>query len=667
MSIRRVQPIIGIFLSGILLACSVKTVVSPPESPEFLFTLGNTAYGTEEFIYHYQKSFGIEAFENNESPEEYLERFINFKLKILDAESKGLHLDEDFLREFEQYRRDLARPFLRDEESINALVVEAYERSKEDLAATHILIRVDQAASPADTLKVWNELMALRNRALAGEDFGALAKRYSQDPSAAQNNGYLGYFSSLQMVYPFETAAYALKPGEFSNPVRTRFGYHLIKLENRRPSKGEIKVAHILIRASEGMDEETLTSAQSKVEMLHELLQAGHSWDSLCMVYSEDITSRLSGGQLDWIKAGSLIPEFEDAAFGLQEPGNFAEPLRTVYGWHIIRLLEIRGIPSFEDQRSELEYKIRNDGRIRIASSAFYQKLKTELNFSENQVSKDLLMASADQSLMDAKWKFTGNNQLTKDVLFQTKVKTILLQDAIAFIETNQNRRSSGSPNAVMEELYQKFVEESLEEMYELELANINPEYRWLVQEYRDGLILFEIMEEEIWNPSLSDSLGLIAFFNNNREQYQWDERAEVLMYLTRETEIKSLLQELVLAMSADKERVKTTISEMLKTEYGSWIETKTGVFEIENHPYLRMADLRAGINQIDGPDGFAILFIENIIPSSPKELKETRGQVIADYQQYLDEKWVDQLRQRYPVKVDKDVFSKVKKSLVKN
>ena len=307
-------------------------------SAQNLFTVNKKAVTTDEFIYLYKKNHQNKAEDfTSEKIQEYLDLFINFKLKVEEAKARGLDTTQAFIREFNQYKEELRKPYLPDTKLTDSLVRLTYDRMKEEVKASHILINVKPDASPEDTLKAYNRIIEIRNKIKAGEDFGMAASQFSEDPSARSNNGNLGYFTALQMVYPFETAAYNTKVGEISMPVRSRFGYHIIYVADRRPARGEVEVSHIMIRTGDDKDNE---KAKNTIFDLYDQLQGGVKWEELCKQYSEDPGSKDNGGKLRQFGTGAManIPEFERIAFSLSKPGEISDPFQTQYGWHIIRL-----------------------------------------------------------------------------------------------------------------------------------------------------------------------------------------------------------------------------------------------------------------------------------------------------------------------------------------
>jgi peptidyl-prolyl cis-trans isomerase SurA len=331
-----------------LLLSGCKSAQSPASKEPVLETLGGKPVYTSEFEYVYNKNNGnAENAYSRASLQEYLDLYTNFKLKVMDAESRGLDTTTAFRLELEGYKQQLAQPYLTEKSVTDKLIREAYDRMKKEVNASHILIGVAPDAEPNDTLEAYNRVMELRKRVLAGEDFAKLAATFSEDPSARENNGQLGYFTALQMVYPFEDAAYTTPIGQLSNPIRTKFGYHLIKVNDVRAAQGEIKVSHIMVRATPDMPKADSVAAKKKIDEIYARVLRRENWDRLVSQFSEDVNSAQNGGELPWFGTGRMIPSFEEAALKLTKPGEIAKPVHTPYGDQTVYRYPLTQIKSY--------------------------------------------------------------------------------------------------------------------------------------------------------------------------------------------------------------------------------------------------------------------------------------------------------------------------------
>jgi len=500
-----------------------------------IITIDQRSVTTEEFLYVFEKNNLNQNLEvvTEDDVRDYLDLFINFKLKVLEAEAQGLHQDPDFISELEGYRKQLAQPYLTETQFMDSLVKVTYDRLGEEVNASHLLIRVAEDANPADTLVAYRKIEEIRAKVDAGGDFNSLAQQFSEDPSASQNEGQLGYFSAMQMVYDFENAAYGLNINEVSQPVRTRFGYHLIKVHDKRASHGKIQVAHILIRANPAIPAQDSLAAAEKAFEIYRLAKKGEDWDLLCRQFSEDTSTKLKGGSLPWFKTGDLsnIPAFEKAAFALVDVNEISQPVKTPYGWHIIRLENRLGLEPFEELEPRIRANLTRNSRGDLNKQALVKRLKAENNFQEMPQALDIALTHATDSLLQGIWQSDPAWNDQANTLFLINEMSVTLGDFYQYLETNQPFQKGSSAAQKMTGAYSRFSEERLIRYEEQNLSTKYPEYRLLSQEYRDGLLLFQLMEDKVWNKAVEDSAGLNSFFAQHRQLYQWGPRVQATIF----------------------------------------------------------------------------------------------------------------------------------------
>ncbi|QKG57675.1 peptidylprolyl isomerase [Hymenobacter sp. BRD128] len=507
-------------------------------------TLGTYPVSAREFAYVYKKNnstapdYGTRA-----SVTDYLTLYTNFRLKVLDAEKHGLDTTQAFRRELDGYKQQLALPYLTEKGVTDQLVREAYDRMGQEVNASHILVRVAPDAAPADTLAAYQKVVALRQRVTGGEDFGTVARATSEDPSARENAGKLGYFTAMQMVYPFETAAYRTPVGQVSQPIRTRFGYHIIKVNDRRAAQGEIKVAHLMVRVTPQAPRADSVAAHKKIDELYARLRKGENWNKLVAQFSEDAGSAPNGGELPPFGTGRMIPSFEEVAFKLQKPGDISAPVQTPYGWHIIKLIEKQPLPPFATMEPTLKSKVGKDSRSELNRAAFLKRIRQEDQFVEIPAAKQLAFAQADSALVKGHYKFGGAATMRttgtktggpktlkaggdKLPLFTISGKPYSVADFLAFVQQNQRPRPTATPQFAMQQLYDQYVDQSLTDFEKASLPTKYEDYRMLVQEYRDGILLFQLMDEKVWSKAIEDTAGLRKFFMANQANYQFGQRA---------------------------------------------------------------------------------------------------------------------------------------------
>jgi peptidyl-prolyl cis-trans isomerase SurA len=760
------------FFTGCLLltvfSCKTPTKTTLPE-PSVVARIGTKPIYSEEFQYVFNKNAPADSLRSAQKMREYLDLFVNFKLKVLEAEQMGLDTTQAFILELEGYRQQLAQPYLTEKSVTEQLIRQAYERMKEEIRASHLLLSLKEDADPEDTLAIYKRIMALRDSIIGGKKFSDMARRYSQDPSVASNEGDLGYFTGLQMVYPFEQVAFSMLKGQVSMPVRTRFGYHLIEVTDRRPSQGRVTVAHIMIRSNPEMPVEEARMAKQKIEEIYSRLQKGENWDRLCQQFSQDDASKNNGGVIRQFGTSELgLPAFEETAFRLEKPGDYSKPVQTPYGWHILRLVEKTSLPTFTEMEPSLRQKVSKDSRSEINKAAFLEKIKKDYQFTEFSAIQEKAFTKADSALLKGQWKYDRADKLLGNVLFSVKDKSFTVGDFFAFAENQQQPRPDLKPNSYMQNLYRDFVRASILKYEEAHLADKYADYRNLYKEYRDGILFFQRMQEEVWTKSLTDSVGAENYFNQNRQRYQWGQRATVTVY---DAASQAVLDELKAGLSQKKfvvdipdldlipfERNQATLSPLgnkrLQSLTTQLLKDTTLQIEVAAHADLRevqgisakrgkalsQALRKAGVRQGqitlrdygnskpvsatqrqrncrieltlystskavlvkklnrndplrlqmtegtfqkgDNPyldqltswtvDNFTVNYngrvayvdISQVEEPRPKTLQEARGQLISDYQQYLEKNWLERLKAKYPVTLNEEEVRKLSQGL---
>lgn len=530
-----------------------------------IITVGNQVVSVDEFRYVYEKNNSQDSTAySEESLKKYIDLFVNYKLKVLEASQAGMDTTADFTAELAHYKEQLAKPYLTDNEVTNKLVKESYQRLGEEIRASHILLKVSSVAAPEDTLAAYNKLVDIRKKALAGENFATLAKQYSEDPSVTQNSGDIGYFTALQMVYQFEDMAYKTKMNEVSPVFRTKFGYHILKVTNRRKSSGPIKVAHILIRATEGISKDDSLAAANKIQEIYKQVKSGEDWNKLAEKYSEDIDTRGKGGELKWFSPGNMYPTFDEAAFALQNKEEISAPVKTIYGWHLIKLLDKKPLESFEALESVLKRKISKDSRLEINKAYLINKLKVENNFEENKGAIKLLTAKADSAMLQGGWRYDRKDVDLNKVLFTINKQKYLLKNFFDYLEIQPVVKEKTQPIYYLKQQLQAFENQSVYEYQNEHLSEKVPEYRYLMNEYRDGTLMFKVMEQNVWTKALTDTAGLNKYFAENRNKYMWKQRVKAKVYYCDSEKLREQLKE-----ELQKDYYENTVAKFANTDFG--------------------------------------------------------------------------------------------------
>ncbi len=633
-----------------LLGCSLfQSVYAQSGKP--LFSIGQERHYSEEFNYAYAKN-NIDTQIKQDSIDAYLELYINFRLKVKEAKVLGYDTTKAFVAEFELYKNQLEEAYISPKKEQEALIREAYDRSLWEIRASHILITVPKEATGADTLNAYKKIAQIRQRVLAGEKFSELATTLSDDPSAKQNGGDLGYFSVFQMVYPFENAAYATAVGNISNPIRTQFGYHIITVVEKRANEGKVRVAHIMIRSTDKNGNEFKAEAKKKAFYIDSLVQNGGNWNELCQKYSEDQNSLAKNGEIKPFGRGEIVPEFEQAAFKLKNNNDISLPIKTQFGWHIIKLIDRIPVGSFKEEQSKLARKIKSDARSSMPRAEMLKTLKEVNKFYRNEEAANKILQTPSSVAVNGQWRFDSVHLTNAAVLFTLPNVEITVGTFYKSITNNSFDKRLGVKQQLQKQLIN--YEDSLVISYEKQHLSLkHPEYKFLVQEYYDGILLFSIMEDSVWNLSMSDSIGLTHYYEENKMDYA-----------------KSVIDTTIFSSRSDSELVLAMSTTEKSMDRKEWDELKTLLLEKNSESPLtlqiisteasnRPLILEANVNElVEIENTWYWVKVADIVEYP--ELNTIKGRVISDYQHFLDEKWIKSLKKKYPVKINKKSLNKV-------
>lgn len=621
-----------------------------------LFTLGDQKYPVDEFEYYFLKNTDKpDKSTAKQQVEEYLQLYIDFRLKVLEARSLNMHLDEAYINELDGYKDQLLEPYLTTSKLNDELVQEAYDRLKWEVSGSHILIQAPPNATPEDTIKIWNQLEGYKKQIMEGADFGELAQQFSHDRSAKQNKGHLGYFSAMQMVYPFENAAYNNEIGAIVGPFKTRFGYHILQIEDKRPARGQVSAAHIMIRHQN--DSASKAKSEEKARSIYENLMNGMDWDEQCRLYSEDNNTSKNGGQLRWFGTGQLVPEFEDVAFGLDSVGQLSEPVLTRFGWHIIKLLDKKGLEPLPEKRTEIENKISRDSRSAIKKSTALAQIKERKAFKLDTTVKNKAFAEVDSSLLQASWVIDSTNtSLANKVLFTLGSEKTTVNQFWTYLVENQKTRKSTSLEEYLAFLYGRFEEQKVFDFEKRQIEMNNQDYKMIMDEYKSGILLFNLMEDRVWNKAIEDTAGLQGYYDRNKANYPAPEKL-----ITRKLVVSdsSLLDSLINSLDCSNAKLDSIFN---KKEPLTLQASNEEVAKGEN-TFLD-SNWRIGNHVEAGENYYTLWVVTKIKPAGYKDLKEVKGLVISDYQTELEKQWLTELRTKYPVKINKSTLKKYVKSL---
>lgn len=690
----------------ISLVATIALIAQPAKKDAILMTIGNEKITVEEFLNVFKKNNNRDATPDKKSMEEYLELYTVFRLKVKEAKELGLDTTKAFIDELNGYRKTLAQPHLNDSNAIKELVKEAYERMQWDIRSSHILAKLDANPSPDDTIEAYTRILIIKDF-LKGKPNAAMLKKYetmvktnvmaaskSKTMSKADSNtvklklepmkklfeqnsrdfstvakivsehgsknkgGDVGYLSAMTQGFPYEyeSATFNSKPREISGPIRSNMGYHLIMVTDKRPHK-ELRVSHILLNFKKGMNHNDSLKLKEKADSLYNAINKGTSFEEIAQKFSDHKESGKKGGDLGWIAYnGNYPPEFKDAAFAIKADGQISQPVQTRFGWHIIKRTGIRDLAPFDSIKAELKVKVQKDARAAVAKERMIEKLKTDYKFTEI-LPKNIsdFYAVVDSTLPMGQWKAEKASALTKP-MFRILDKTYTQQDFAKYLEKNYRMAGRIPPKRIVDALYKPFVEESLMNMKDSRLEIENYNFRILMQEYRDGILLFNHTDQKVWSKAIKDTIGAKEFYEKNKEKFMWEERLDASIYTVKDLKTADKIRKMIKQNKTDKE----ILSSLNK-------DTIVNV-TIESKLYLKgdnaMLDKTGWVPGITPNETVKnkIVFanIRKIVKPTPKTYAEARGMVTSEYQAWLEKEWVNSLRAKYPVTVDRNVFDSI-------
>ncbi len=643
-------------LSLFLFILFISKVNAQSTQNDVLFSVGDESVYASEFIRVYNKNLDLVQDESQKDVDEYLKLFTNYKLKLKEARALEFDKKPSYIRELSNYKKQLAENFVTDTKVTEALIEEAYQRILYDIKANHILIKIDGNASPEDTLVAYNKILKLRDRALK-EGFDIVRKEVHNGKTVYGEE--LGYFSGFKMVYKFETAAFNTPVGEISQPFRTRFGYHIVNVLDKRKSRGERTVAHIMVVQKEG--DSLAEKPENRIQDIYKKLQQGEDFEALAKQFSDDKATAQKGGILSSFSSGQIgVQEFEDKAFALKNEGDISEPFKTKFGWHIIKLYNKKLIPSFEVIKPELEQKVKRDSRAKLIDEALYNSLKEKYNVSTEQPALKYFVSILNDDYLKRTWTLP-NDFKGKTPLVKIGDKQFTYNDFGAFLLRKQRDVDAKSTlKAIVLKQYEAFLNENLVKYQEDNLENENEEFAYIVEEYRDGLLLFDLMENTIWNTAKTDTIEIKEYYNNHKSNYTLPKRVDaVVASSTKQKTLKKVSKLLEEGMALDQ--IKSLVNSNEKVE----VIFTSDIMDATHQALPKEFLFKKGISKIyKHNDAFVVVQVKEILPETQKTFDEAKGTVISDYQIYKEEKWLKKLAEKYKVVINQETLKKVKSQI---
>ncbi|KAB2914223.1 MAG: hypothetical protein F9K23_14750 [Bacteroidetes bacterium] len=630
---------------------------------EELFTFGNNKAYLDEFTRQFYKNNPAESI-TRDTAKYYMGLFVNFKLKVQQAKDLGMDTASDFVAEMAQYKKQLAQPYMVDTSANDMLIQEAYSYMKQEVRASHIMVALNPEALPKDTIVAWNRALEFKAK-LKSEPFDSVAKKYSEDESAKTNLGDLGYFTAFDMIYPFEKAAFNTKVGEVYGPFRTQFGYHIIKVWDKRPARHKIHLAHIMLRLSQEPKDDEILRLKQKLDSIASEINSGRStFEAMANEYSEDINTRARGGELGYLSSTDrgFPEEFKSVAYSLKKDGDVSQSVKTQYGWHLLKRLGTEDLKPLDSLYNDIKRKISNprDERYTLSRLAVIERIKKEYSFKEDKNVLTGFIARGDSAILRGKYEHVdlanGNTEL-----FSIGNKKYILNDFSKFVAVNQQPLANADLKMTIENLYNSFVEQFVWQYEENNLDAKFDKYKYLVQEYHDGILLFNLSEKKVWNKGITDTTGLKEYYEANKTKYMWKDRIEASIYECKTEDVANKVKKWVKKKYAD-----TTISRMAHEIDPLSLAIKTGKFQHGEHFVTELVKWKKGKYMVEKDGKYYFVVIKSVLKSQPKALSEVRGPITSEYQNMLEKQWIEELKQQYPVTINQANFDKFLNSITR-
>jgi peptidyl-prolyl cis-trans isomerase SurA len=646
-------------LTFLLLILSQVFCFAQVSDEKVLMTVDGRKVEVGEFIRMYNKSLDPSY---KADLNDYLEQFVAFKLKVADAIEQGYDTTKAYRDELNGYRNQLVQSYLTDPDIKENLLRKAYQRSLSEVNASHILISCAPDASPEDTLKAYKKAIDIRERIIKGEAFEQVAKATSDDKSVLINNGNLGYFTVFQMITPFEEAAYTLKPGIISMPVRTPYGYHIIKVSDRRPSKGKIRVAHIMKAAPPGSDEQTVRKAEKEINNIYSKLKNGESFRKLASEFSDHKESAANGGELNWFGTGEIINDFSEAAFAIKDTGEYSKPVRSVYGFHIIKLLDRKAPGSFEESKSFLESKLNQSNLISLGKKSFIDKLKKEYNFRINPAVHAWFVNNTDTLIIQGITKY-DRSKIPSGNIYLYAGQHLSARDFADYLEKRGYMINTKNPVYYIDTSIESISSDDIMKYENSVLEHKYPDFRYLMNEFHDGILLFDISSKNVWNKVQEDSAGLQNYYNRNKNNFLSKKNIEAKIYTLKEPGGAKRLASAYRKYSR-KSGTDTRLKDKFNVKGDTLLTITEGKWFAGDDKEIEGIKWTTGVHSFTKNGYPSLLDIKKVNEPEPLPFNEVQAEIISGYQEWLTEEWIKQLKKKYTVKIDNMVFNEVKKKL---
>lgn len=625
---------------------------------QVLFTYGGKPVTKNEFLKAYRKN-NNESKATDQSYNDYLELFIRFKLKVQAALAMKLDTMSNQQAELRSFRNQVVENYVNDDASINEMIEEAIARGKKDIHIAHIFVAVKKGATEQEIKQASDKINAAWSQLQKGQDFGKVAAEFSEDPSVSSNKGDIGYITSLVLPYELENTVYNTAPGKFSAPVRSKVGFHIFKNLGEREALGRMKAAQILVSFPPGATEEQKQETKRRADSIYNVLVKGSDFKAMAAKYSSDNLTWQAGGEMMEFGVGQYDLPFETAAFSLKKDGDISEPVLTSYGYHIIKRLQRKPVvnDTTKARRDEVKQKILQSDRLEVAKQRMLKKVLQLTGYKKQTFNLQHFNVFTDSILQKKKApRFADMNEKTP--LFSFAKETVTVKNWQAYLETirDYDNMKAGKND---EQLLDQFIESSAFDYYRNHMEEYNKEFAYQLNEFKEGNLLFEVMQRKVWDVASTDTAGLMKYYAGHKDKYWWESSADAIIF------------------TASNETVADDIRKKVKENYKDWqkyidnssgqLQGDSGRFELNQIPVVDRTNFTEGLitanvkNNTDKSVAFA--YIVKLHPDKePRNFADARGFVINDYQGYLEEEWIKELKKKYPVIINTAVVKSLPK-----
>ncbi len=657
------------FVSALAVVAALTMSAQDVADTRVLLTIDGEPSTVEEFMYIYQKN-NREAQIDQKSIAEYLDLFINFKLKVHAAEEAGMDTTAKFKKELNNYRNQAVPKYMVDKEAEEAAVQKAYARMLVDRKVSHIAIQCPANATAEEEAAAREKIERARVRVTTGlpitvgkgkraktkpgkvEAFNIVAAEMSEDPSVVNNGGLIGWVTPFRFVYPFEEAAYNTEIGGISEVFRSPFGFHILKVEEEAPHR-EIHAAHIMKMTPR--DNEVLSArAKQQIDSIYMVVTNGANFAATAIAESDDRGSAQQGGDLRWFGRGQMVPEFENVAFEMTQDSSISEPVKSMYGWHIIQFLGAKGTPDLAEIREDVMKNIRRSEYRQEIENAFVNKLKKEYNFSEHADALAPFFALAEQyGVTDS--AFQAEAQAWNAPLFAFADKAYTQRDFAIYLKDNFFSQQT-NPKALIDEKYGYFVAREIRAHENSNLENKYPELRNLMTEYHDGILLFDISLQEVWDKASLDTVGITNFFNAHKDDYKWEEpRFKGYVCYCKDKATAKAAKRII--KNANPDSVASYLNTQLNIDSVKYIKFEKGLWKKGMNAAVDKYGFKDKKAEYTPAEELPVVFTYGKVLKAAEEYIDERGKVTSAYQDYLEKEWVKALRAKYEVVVNQEVL----------